>query len=249
MFDPYFIGKVDRRDVKVLTSLGAKRIQMLKVVMKLGDNYHILILKPNLERYRDQIVIDRLKHVFNLTPMHTFGVELDFVYSGGLQHDVDSMEYFAFASQWKEECETLDDQISLSVEHKEKVLMILMFRYVVGALNTSGEHILLKRGKLISISEGRFATGGESNSLAPQFADLSGSIWAKSRDRLLKGVLLDNIRGIVLQSDNPTNNIDRKASQGPLSIPVRRIMTNIESRLDILKTASIKDLKDLSGVF
>lgn len=248
MFDPFFIGKVDRKDVRVLASFGSRGQQMLKVVIRLNDNYHVLILKPSLEGYRDQIVIDRLKHVFNLTPMHAFGLELDFVYCNNVLVDVQRMEYVAFASKMKEETETVADQLTLTMEQKEEILMILMFRYIVGALNTSGEHILIKEGKLISISEGRFGLDGTCSEFASQFKDIGHAVWDKSRKRLLKGVLLDNIRGIALQGENPTSSIDRKASAGPLSISVRRVLTNIEIRLDILSTATIDELMDHIGV-
>jgi hypothetical protein len=59
---------------------------------------------------------------------------------------------------------------------------------------------------------------------------------------------LDNVRGVVLQIDHPTNSIDRKAPKGPLSIAARRIMISIENRLDLLRTANVKELKGMLNV-
>jgi hypothetical protein len=244
MFDPYFIGEVDRKDVRVVNSFGGKQFQMLRVFLKLGDYYHTLILKPNIDKDRDQIVIDRLKHVFNLEPMHTFGLKLDFVYSNGVQYNSDWVEYFAFASTLNGEellpVECLND---LSNEHKIQATMILLFRYIVGAIGNTFEHILFKGKTLMSISEGRFTTMEMCRDFASQFNDINTDTWVKARQRLLKGVLLDNIRGILLQIENPTNNINSKSPKGPLSIPARNIMVSIETRLDIIKTSELDELK------
>lgn len=236
MFDPYFIGKVERNNVRVLDVLGNKRFQMLKVALKLGDNYHVVILKPNHDRTRDQIVIDRLKHVFNLHPMHAFGLSLDFVYCGGVLNDYDNMEYFAFASKLNEdEFDHVCDIRDLDENQKEQAIMILMFRFIVSAVGNHNEHILIKGTKLVSISEGWFSRQNMDCEFASQFAFIKRNTWLAARDKLLKGVLLDNIRGIVLQTENPTNTIHTKAPKGSLSIPVSRIMFSIEDRLDMIK--------------
>jgi hypothetical protein len=249
MFDPYFIGEVERKDVRVVQPLEDGRFQLLKAVVKLGEGYHALILKPNIARERDQIVLDRLKHVFNLTPMHTFGLKLDFVYSNGTQYDSDWTEYFAFASSLHEGVlEAVEDIDDLSEEHKIQAVMILLFRYLVGAIRNRNEHILIRNQKLVSISEGRFTTMEMCSDFASQFVNIPVQIWIEARSRFLKGVLLDNIRGVVLQVDHPTNNIDGKASKGPLSIPVRRIMVSIENRLDLVKTSDVKELRERLNV-
>jgi hypothetical protein len=250
MFDPYFIGKVERDNVKVLDAFGTKRFQLLKAVLKLGDNYHVVLLKPNHDRTRDQIVIDRLKHVFNLHPMHTFGLSLDFVYCVGALNDYDNMEYFAFATKLKEdEFDHVYDIRDLDQEQQEQAVMILMFRFIVSAVGNHNEHILIKGTKLVSISEGWFSRQDMDSEFASQFGMIKRTTWIAARERLMKGVLLDNIRGIVLQTENPTNTIHAKAPKGPLSIPVSRIMYSIEDRLDMIKNDDLGEvLKALNVV-
>ena len=245
MFDPYFVGEVDTKDVRVIETLGTRQFQMLKVVLKLEDQYYVLLLKPNIGRERDQIVLDRLKHVFNLRPMHTFGLRLNFVYVNGIRFDANSSEYFAFASAIeRKQSDCIEDVNNLNLEQKIEALMILMFRYIVGATGNQNEHILIQDGHLLSISEGRFTTMEMCPDFASQFNQIPASVWVKARKRLLKGVLLDNIRGIVLQIDHPTNNIDKKSPKGPLSMAVRRIMFSIENRLDLVKNLELKELKE-----
>lgn len=249
MFDPYFIGDVERPNVKVLSSFGHSGAQFLRTIILIQDNYYALILKPNKSEERDQIVIDRLKHVFNLTPMNTFGLRLDFIYVQGAAHNVGWFEYFAFASDFKSIAMGVTfphieaPLMKFEFEQRVKLCMILMFRYIIGDHNTKNDNILIVKDDFLSISEMRFSSSEMDSRFSKQFEDFEDQCWKEARHRLMKGVLLDNIRGILLQVQNPTKDISRKSPKGKLSIPARRIMCIIEERIDVVRSSTLNVLK------
>jgi hypothetical protein len=103
MYDPTFIDKVHAVDVEVINIMKTtSNLNVLKCVVTLQGKKHALILKRNVYAERDQVVIDRLKHVFNLVPMHTFCMLMNFEYRNGVRFTCDWVEYLAFASSLEE---------------------------------------------------------------------------------------------------------------------------------------------------
>lgn len=249
MFDPFFIGNVDAGQVKVVKVLEGTGPQSLKVIMRLNDNFHALVLKPTLGD-RDQIVIDRLKHIFNLRPMNVFGLSLNFVYVNGRRLEGHNSEYLAFASNLEFVLGDFDHpHVSnfegLSFDRKVDLLMVLFFRFLVGTRGglSRNEDILDFGNYYVSTNEQKFSSADVNHEFACQFSSFEDACWIEAIQKFTKGVLKDAIRGVVYQHDDYLRNTKGKSAKGRLSIPPKRVMQILEERLEILKTQDVESLK------
>lgn len=241
MFDPYFIGEVDQSDVKVVSTSGDGACQTLDVILRLQGSYYALIMIPNRYEERDQIVIDRLKHVFNLNLIHVFGLKLKFVYNNGHQIETGWQEYLAYNRRCLSP--KLQNIENLNEDRKIEFIMILLFRYILGIVSTKIDHILVTSDGLLSTCETRFSSAEMDERFSSQCVNFDHNCWNVARERLLKGVLLDNIRGVIMQVQHPVRELRGKSPKGKLSISSRRIMEIIELRLDVVRTYDLEPLK------
>jgi hypothetical protein len=249
MFDPIHIGKIYADYVKVIHPVKSKRTCWpFKALVTIQGHLHALFLKPNLSENRDQIVVDRLKHIADLQPMHTFGLLLNFSYIDGVRKVGDWMEYFAMALNEKE----VHDQNSLpflklpcSREEKIELCKIVIFRYMLGLSNTSLEHIIIRKGRLMSISETKISSACPSNAFLESLSFIESECWDIARKLVSQGFDLDKMRGAILQTRSPERDIFKKSSKGPLSIPSKRIAEIVEDRLMQIKECTPKDFPDI----
>lgn len=251
MFDPLHIGKLSANYVKVVHIVRKSAgYDSFKAVVTLQGHTHALLLKPNLEKFRDQIVIDRMKHLFGIQPMHVFGLQLNFVYEQGEKFEGRWQEYFAMALS-KEEVlsaeppptlKTLEPNLLKESNFRMELCKIVLFRYLVGSYKTCSEHILIRNGMPVSVSENKISSAFLSLNFISSLPKLEEKDWLEARKSILSRVDLDSLRGIILQTRKPERSIDKKAPKGPLSLPVRRITEIIEERLTILEDYSLQDL-------
>lgn len=248
MFDPYYIGRVNPDNVTVTYVLitHSKLYNLFKAVVVIQGHNHSLLLKPQAEGYRDQVVADRLKYVCNLQPMHSFALSLNFVYVGGIRKDSEWTEYVALALN-KKEVETPELLPSLKIEDLQnskefqiEFCKIVMFRYLIGLRNTLLENILIRNEKLLSISETMISSGYPSKEFLESLDFIPKEIWEEARNSLLFSFDLDNVKGIVLQTRQAERDIGHRRPKGPLSTSVRNMVETIEDRYIRLRETSIE---------
>lgn len=244
MFDPLHIGRLHSNYIKVTHVVATKKkYSPFKALVTLQGHTHALLLKPNLEWYRDQIVADRIKHMAGLRPMHTFGLELNFAYCDGKRVETEWMDYFAFALSKNEvespdslpTLQTVDRSLFESFRFRVELCKIILFRYMLGFSNTCEEHILIRDGMPISISETKIGSSLLSREFLDQFSFIEAKAWEEGKKELLEHFNLDNLRGCLLQTRMAERNIFHRTSKGPLSIQVKKMAELIEERFSILE--------------
>lgn len=252
MFEPAYING-DHVEViwcDVYSQNPETRSVILKAILKLEDrggaSHHVVLLKPNRTKTVDQVVADRFKVMCNLIPTHAVCVKLRL-----RQHDALN-EFIMMSSNLEfDEFETLAeiDELRDQTEIVE-MLKIMMFRFLLGTYNTSPEHVLRTPRGLMSIAETYIGNCEQGTSLCDKFsqfvrdhdhAEICGFA-TSARDSLLENFDFDNMRGILLQTQQPEREIRGMKPKFKLAMPVKRTAELIEERLDILRTSSIDEI-------
>ena len=250
MFDPCYVGLIPNENVKVTTPFGHSKngkTQMFKAIVTIESNMFALLLKPNEAGKRDQIVADRLKHLFNLKPMNCFALQLKFVVVEGVQIDSPAIEYIAMPCPFLQltyEHQALPTLSSWTGQRSKafdvELLKIAMFRYIIGTTKSLPEHILIVEGMPLSISEMVISSFG----LPSDFMNiLSFDHWEEARDALVANFDNDQMRGIILQTERCERLMFHRSAKGPLSLPAMRITEIIEERVDLISSCTLDQLK------
>lgn len=161
MFDPAFINNIKPTDIIYIQNfvpfdgiaLGAivgntkNKVRYYKTIVKLQDNFHALIMEPNIYDNSNRLVIDRLKYIFDLRPMHVFLSRIPM----NIRHVSDDVEIV--------ECDKLDyiftcPDIELvylnnnskveSIDNKNKLIKFNQFKLLVNSLELLEDDIFKK---------------------------------------------------------------------------------------------------------
>lgn len=242
MFDPQSAGRIEAKDVEVLHVLPGRpgKWQHFEAIVTLQGNRHKMFFKANPGGKRDQLVADRLKHMFGLQPMHTVMCALDFGYQQDERVELDAwLEYFMFANLVPIEGHLGDvDFESQSDDFKLEVYKIIMFRFILGLLKTQDDHILIRNGMPISISEMIITSGLPSREFVNKYINESTSIALLQRAQLELADKFDNdnLRGVILQTRKVERTMFGLKPKGPLNLKASRIAVIIEERVDLITT-------------
>lgn len=272
MFDPNFIGNVSAEDVQVEEILpGYHHFQRFRAVVTLQGHRHRLLLKPNPSGERDQIVADRLKYLFDMKPMHVFGLRLNFLFRGGKRVVCDWIEYLAISlgprgprhlinlpSHMKDErLRTLREirrtDLIKVFDFQVELCKAVIFRYVIGTSETCDEHILIHtveylEGDLppafevISISESVITSQCPPRDFLDSLRFISSEAWRKAQEEILASFDFDYERGIILQTRQPERDLKHRKPKGPLHVKATRIAEIIEDRLTLITECDVNEI-------
>jgi hypothetical protein len=247
MFDPNTIGYVDASDIKVLHVLkprdgNTSKPQIFKGVLTLQNVPLGLYFKVNVNEKRDQIVADRLKHLFGLQPLNCFALTLDFMYCDDeLVSTPDAkIEYFAFQCPFEElkvdrQLPTFDEYRGpMNERFQIELAKILLFRYTIGTTKTNLSHILIRNELPISISECMISSSQLPNQFASEFEFITSEAWDQARLEFRLNFSNNKMRGILLQTRQVESDIKYMKPKGLLGVPCSRIAEIIEERLDVI---------------
>ena len=264
MFDPTSVGKIDAKAIEVIRVLPSQpgKLQLFEAVVTLQGNKHRVLFKPNRNGKRDQIVADRLKHIFSLTPMHCVSAHLNFCY----QHDErvewhDGIEYLMLAAKvTATKCLRDVNFQCQSDEFKKEVFKIIMFRFIIGARNTTEDHIVIRSdqqdeldiddqsdicsGLPMSISEMTLASALPPRDMVEKYINSKTDLELLKAARLELGERFDNdcLRGVIFGRGKIERDLDRLISRPGLTIAARRTAQVIEERFDLVMNCDLKTM-------
>ena len=258
MFDPQHIGSLIEKDVLAIGPAKATRCKgHLFAVIMLEEKHHAVRL-AELNK-QDQVVADRLKYLCNIKPMHTVSVTLPFAMEYDQKRYVETT-YAMFATPYtivdsnhtemklqfvqEETLHAYEQRIPRSMwseKFRLELTKIILFRYIVGTEKNRVEDIIVRNSLPLSTNEtflGNHVVGEE------LFAYLDASCLQKARDEVTRDFHYDAMHGIVLQTGQNETDVYRKKPKRPLRLKVKRLIQLIEERVDIVSSATEKQLLD-----
>lgn len=251
MFDPYSIGHVDTNAVEVVKVFNGRpgQLRSFRAVVTLQGAQHKVIFKPNVNGTWDQLIVDRLKHLFCLEPMHTASCTLNFCYPRDEQYVSDvPIQYFMFADKIPSR-ETLEDveYSTVSREFRKEIYKIALFRYVVGVTKTTADHILIRAGVPMSISEITITGTAIPRPFIQKYieTDFDEVLMKEAMECIKLKFDHDSMRGIILGTRKPEREMKSKKPKYHLSSKARDIAIMIETRLDVVTTCDPEELRTI----
>lgn len=272
MFDPTHVGNVKFDAVKFwkLVDKQTKSVTpVLFAILNLQGIDHGIVLKENKDGIADQLVIDRLKHMCGLEPMHTamlripFGVALNVETGQYEAFEKQNTEYFMFRAKFRKLANgkvkfikepNLSDYDQELVQYREfriELFKILVFHWLIG-FESSIENIIVRDGLPMAIGDYRLFNG----SPKPEFVQLVlGNLIKNDKHEDIEILLeavnevkghfdFDNMRGCLLLSRKEETDLNHRHPRMRLSGPVRDFAINIEQRLDFISECTDGDVKN-----
>ena len=250
MFDPNYIGEVACKDIEILHVLPGRpgKWQLFEAIVILQGNRHKMLFKPNAGAKRDQLVADRLKYLFKLRPMHTVACRLNFGYQQNEKLELEGLlEYFMFAdiSPIEGNLGTIEFD-SQPDEFKIEVYKIIMFRFILGLMKTSDDHILIREGMPVSISEMVITSSLPSREFVSCYINetTSLSLLRQAQVQIASDFDHDYMRGIILQTRKLERSMFGLVPKGHLTLKATRIASIIEERVDLITTCDVARILD-----
>ena len=248
MFDPYSIGHIGTDAVEVVKVFNGRpgRMRSFRAVVRLQEHQHKVIFKPNLNMIWDQLIVDRLKYLFNLEPMHIVSCTLSFCYPKEERYESDvPINYFMLADK-NPVRETLEDieYSTVSRDFRREIYKIALFRYIVGVTKTSVEHILIRAGIPMSISETTITGTALSRPFIQKYieTDFEEVLMREAVECIKLKFSHDSMRGIILGTRKPEREMKSKKPKYTLSTKSRDIAILIETRLELVTSCEPEEL-------
>tara|TARA_R110001632_G_scaffold50169_5_gene125300 strand:- start:6512 stop:7255 length:744 start_codon:yes stop_codon:yes gene_type:complete len=224
MFDPIMVKDEDLIDVTEIQNYSNK---VFRAHITLPKSKHDVLMKINFDGKNDQVVADRMKYLFDITPMHTFFVNY---------HDIN---HFCFAFYkgsrlWNQKPIELENNI-----FQIEMCKILIFRFVIGSIKTNADHIMIVDELPMSISEIYIGNHFPDINFLKMFTNVDIEYFIKARELINKNFSHDAMRGIILQNGKRERNINYMRCKYPLSVSALRLTELMEEKLDLITSCDI----------
>lgn len=230
MFDPMKLElTLDDEEVKVLEFVENNE-KVRKMQLSLEGEILGLIMKNNYLNEYDQILSDRIKYLFGLKPLHTFG----FDYEGG--------NYICFCDQNLEHWNKNPIELE-SEKFQVEMCKILLFRFVIGARKTNEDHIMIRKDGLpTSISEMQIASYYPDENFLRRFVNVDIDQFILARNEISKHFNYDNLRGIVCQKGQWKRDFKGVRLKHKTNKTSAEILSVIEDRYDIIMSCDVEEI-------
>jgi hypothetical protein len=251
MFDPWQGDTVSRSDV--LNWHTIKGTTTLFAILRLQKEIYAVLLKPDTGERYDQLVADRFKFMCNIEPMYV--IKLDVCLKVIRDQELPNEEGRAYPylmihcdfdpdehdiAHYK--ASPTIDKCKLTEEQLFEVYKILLFRYMIGVRGTKEEHIVLRRGKVVSISEMSIGISELPRALVSKCLT-NNDMLKRAAHEVTKDFDFDCLRGIIYGTMKPERGKVR-ARKLPMTLEREALMNIIEDRCETLKQCPIDELRN-----
>lgn len=252
MFDPWQGDTVNRDDVLDWHSI--KGTTTLFATLKLQNEIYAVLLKPDISERYDQLVADRLKFMCNIEPMYVIKLDVCLKVVGDRElpnEEGRAYPYLMIHCDFDvDENDVAHYKPSLTINNFKlneqqlfEVYKILLFRYMIGVRGTKEEHIILRRSKIVSISEMSIGISELPRALVSKYLT-NDDMLERAAYEVTKDFDYDCLRGVVYGTMKPERG-KVKARKLPMTLEREALMNVIEERCETLKQCPVDELRDL----
>lgn len=251
MNDPYYAGSYPEDDFQ--EHFRTKRYRY--GVLKMQGMHHAVRLMQKGLRGDDQLIADRLKHMFDLLPMNTaivsvngedyFMMEAPFTFVDDHQVDTtqdDGSTKVPPIQMYEPELLTYYEEDWMeNRSFRLEVCKIFLFRWIIGCRKTSLDDIEIWNGWPVSTNELRFGTYGMDSDVVQLLSTAYSDVLDEAMTEVCSDAKFDHLRGCLAQKRCPIQSVDHMRLGNKYALDVRDLLRKMEERIDILETMTSEE--------
>lgn len=242
MFDPYDIGTIEATDIVKWIPVTDN---ITHAILVLQGKQHAVLLKQTKNYKDEQLVADRIKFMCALEPMYVCTLQIPKVdiHQKGISSN--PIKYFMIYTEFRYsgEVEFVKCPNITNIENPDnfEICKILLFRFMIGAKNTTEEHIIVRNHKYVSISENVLCNGKLNPTLVNKYMMNDELLW-RARKAITENFDFDCLRGIICGTRQEEREIVR-TKKIKLNIDYKSLIALIECNLEIIASVSCSELR------